>query len=50
MPEVKKFICILNMLASSGVVLASILEGFGVHTIFAALMFVFFLLGLFNIW
>lgn len=46
----KKFICILNMLASSGVVLASILEGFGVHTIFASLMFVFFLLGLFNIW
>ena len=46
----KNFLCIINMLACSGVIIASMLEGFGVHTVFAALMFVFFLTWLLDIW
>ena len=46
----KSFICVIKMPACSGVFIASMLEGFGVHTIFAALVFVFFLTWLLDIW
>ena len=32
----KNFLCIINMLACSGVIIVSMTEGFGVHTIFAS--------------